>query len=211
MRSSSLLWRKIVALLCPLFEEGGKDDEHLVSFVPLALGTEGIDNIVLSLISLEQLQYNLVECFLLTLQLLEESDALFGRILVVILLDSDEATTNTDHTIFASHRHLLGLASDQVLVLGLQLGNGHEDAQQLHKRLHLDLTEVLDVEVFVLSLLSELRVEHILSLLHLALELFDNLRDSLLLLSLFVEELNLETWEPLDALENLLNGHGLLE
>ena len=151
----SLPWGEVV-LLGLLFEEGRDDDKHLVSFVPVTLRTVGLNHVGICLIGLEQIEDDLVKGLLLPLQSLEEIGTLFGCILVVVLLDRDKATTDTDHAFIILDCEMLHLGANEVQIFLPQLGERHEHTDQLLELLQSNLLEAFNVEVIIIAILFEL-------------------------------------------------------
>ena len=204
----SLLWRETVVFLGLLFKEGGHDDKHRVSFIPVTLRSVSLDHLGKCLIGLEQIKNDLIEGLLLALQFLEELNTLLGRVPVVVLLDRDITAADTDHAVIILHCELLHFGADEVRILLLQLGDRHEDTDQLHELLQTNVFETFNIEVFIITILFELRVENILGLFYLSFQLFNKLDTGFVLFGFFgAHELDLEPREPLNTLENLINGH----
>lgn len=149
---------------------------------------------------------------------LVKSHALSRRVVVVVVSDVCIATADSDHALVAPYNHLLDLSANQIAVLALQLGYGHEGAKKLAKSLNAQALELL-VQILLAVLftsisclpLTELAVDAHLGLLYLAVQFFDEDCAVAIALLPLLHHSNLQLRVPVQAIDNLINPNVLFK
>ena len=149
-----LLWRRFLKFFGLDLEEGRQHNEKLVNVLPLLVieVLVGVDCFLRCRIFMHEFDSNLLESLRVRVHYVEELDALFNRVVVIVLLDGDIASANPNHAVFSSCSNLFNFAAQQIRIAFVvaESYDGHKNANKLAERWDVKPIEIVHSPLVVI-------------------------------------------------------------